>query len=77
MEYRSRLVEVVEAGGRWCMVTLTVDRSVFSSPEVAYRKVAPCIPDLMRALFGDGAVWARVLEFQEASGEGGPIGTRW
>lgn len=72
MEYRSRLVEVVEAGGRWCMVTLTVDRSVFSSPEVAYRKVAPCIPDLMRALFGDGAVWARVLEFQEASGEGWP-----
>jgi len=72
VEARERLVEVMSGDGRWCLLTVTVDRERFASPAEAYAVCAPKLADLMRALLGDSAVWSRVLEFQSASGEGFP-----
>jgi len=72
VEARERLVEVMSGDGRWCLLTVTVDRERFASAAEAYGVCAPRLADLMRALVGDGALWSRVLEFQSASGEGFP-----
>jgi hypothetical protein len=54
------------------MLTVTVDRKAFAGPTEAYAACAPRIPDLMRAMLGPGAKWARVLEFQPLDDRGWP-----
>lgn len=54
------------------MMTMTVDRTKFASPQAAYREVMErrYLPRLMEAL---GVVrWVRVLEFQMKTGDGWP-----
>ena len=55
-----------------CILTLTVDRKRFSSPQEAHRVVADgkFIPRLMRMC--GIKLWVWVLEFQQETGEGWP-----
>lgn len=69
---QGKLLAGVEGWKNPRMMTMTVDRSKFASPQAAYREVMErrYLPRLMEAL---GVVrWVRVLEFQMKTGDGWP-----
>lgn len=70
------LVAVVDhLGGRWVMVTLTVDRSRWLSPDLAYQPCQERVREVMRALrdvVPAAAVYLVTLELQGKTGDGWP-----
>lgn len=57
------------ACGRWMFITLTVDRSLFLSPEHAYQR---CNDRVRKVLGRLGALWACGFEVQTKTGDGWP-----
>ena len=59
--------------GRWCIITLTVDRSQFINPEACYQACQDRVREVVRRLLPDRRrLWVSALEIQEKTGEGWP-----
>ena len=70
--YRERLEALAASMYRGVLVTLTLDREAFADAAEGYKVTRPRVADCMREALGDHAVWAEVVEFQTATGEGWP-----
>ncbi len=57
--------------GRWLFITLTVDRSKFLSPAMAYQRCNPRVCRVAAAL-REAAVWVAAFEVQTKTGDGWP-----
>ncbi|NOG96315.1 MAG: hypothetical protein HND27_11130, partial [Bacteroidetes bacterium] len=57
--------------GRWLLVTLTVDRSMWTCPEAAYQRCNERVREVARAI-RPGAVYFVAFEVQTKTGEGWP-----
>ena len=76
-----RMIEEVSEWGHYGLLTLTVDRTKFDSPEAAFQKVRRCryvgklmsrLRDVMKAAGEQLGRYIIVLEFQAKSGDGWP-----
>jgi hypothetical protein len=60
-------------GGRWVLVTLTIDRSKFLSAQMAEERVRDRVRRIPRSILGhDRGIWFCGFEVQTATGEGWP-----
>lgn len=66
------LVAVFDAcPGRWVCITLTVDRTAWTGPEVAYQRCQERVRRVMAEVCPSG-VWFAALEMQTKTGDGWP-----
>lgn len=75
VQHADRLVYLVDENpGRWAMVTLTVNRLLFLSAEMAYQRCNERVREVMRGLRSEFGVslYFVVFEVQKKTGEGWP-----
>lgn len=67
-----QLVHLVDAlDGRWCMITLTIDRAEWVSPETAYDRCNERVREVARVVSRRG-IHVAVVEMQTKTGDGWP-----